>query len=252
VARTSSSEVLAANRWRNARGDRARRARWAPLRDEVWRVVEPLVRPGGRVAVVGAGNGHTLPLRLLASHAALTLIDVDEAALARSSRRLRVETLVHDVTEGEADRIVTREPNAPPHRGSIRFSRLPGSPYDLVIGDLLYSQLLYPALLDRRAPDLAQRLRTSGAALTRAVVTALHDSATTVLHIHDALGWWDGHTQPFTLEEAIAHPGLIAKGFGPKEADPRPWVPTIVATHHWRWPFKPGVDYLAVGTVGTR
>ena len=64
------------------------------------------------MAVVGAGNGHDLPLRRLGRRAGrLDLIDLDARALARTRRRLllsgvRAEAITQDVTHGRADVIL--------------------------------------------------------------------------------------------------------------------------------------------------
>ncbi len=141
---------------------------------------------------------------------------------------------------------------------------LPGAPYDLVVGDLFYSRLLHPALLDlgldpdRRAATLARHAPR----LTRAAVARLHASARRVVHVHDPLAWWDGHAQTVALDEilALAARGgpdaaldLAARGLGPRESDPRTALPDLglmpTATALWRWPFAPGVDYLACATL---
>ncbi len=99
-------------------------------------------------------------------------------------------------------------------------------------------------------------------ALTRAVVARLHASAPRVVHVHDPIAWWDGHEQPVALEEILAvagHDGpeaalaLAARGVGPRESDPRAALADLglspAATALWRWPFAPGVDYLACATL---
>ncbi|MDP9258815.1 MAG: hypothetical protein M3Q31_20020, partial [Actinomycetota bacterium] len=58
-----------ANKQRNARATAARLERWRPARDVLWTLVDPFVPGGARVAVVGAGNGHDVPLRRLAERA---------------------------------------------------------------------------------------------------------------------------------------------------------------------------------------
>lgn len=142
---------------------------------------------------------------------------------------------------------------------------LPGAPYDLVIGDLFYSQLLYPALVDLEVPDArtAAFLDRYGPMLTRSVVSRLHVSARDgrVLHIHDPIAWWPGHPQPVTPELILATAehdpaaalSLAARGNGPHHTDPRPAVRAlsipITATALWRWPFAPEVDYIACGTL---
>src|SRR3982074_1752314 len=83
------SGVLAANAANNARAGAARRRRWRPARAAAWALQEPNVAPGARGAVVGAGNGHDLPLgRLAAVAGRLDLVDVDGAAVRQARRRL--------------------------------------------------------------------------------------------------------------------------------------------------------------------
>jgi hypothetical protein len=220
------------------------------------------------VAIVGAGNGDDLPLDRIAERAAeVALIDIDPTAargavrrLPRSARR-RVEAIGHDVTAGAADRIVTGNPP-----GELVEAPLPGAPYDLVVGDLFYSQLLYPALLDLEVPRERRDavLAAEAPPLTRAVVARLHASAPTVVHVHDPLAWWDGHEQPFALEQVLdaaedegteAALALVAQGAGPTESDPRAALTglglRLAATAFWHWPFAPEVDYLACATLAT-
>jgi hypothetical protein len=144
---------------------------------------------------------------------------------------------------------------------------LPGAPYDLVIGDLFYSQLLYPALLDlgidRERIDAV--IAADAPPLTGAVVARLQASAPVVVHVHDPLAWWDGHEQPVSLDEILdlaasdgpeAGLALAARGSGPHEGDPRAALAkldlTPTATALWRWPFAEGVDYLACATLTGR
>ena len=137
------------------------------------------------------------------------------------------------MTGGAADRIVRGAARGAAAGGvSAPEGPLPGAPYDLAIGDLLYSQLLYPALVDLGVPEerRAATLRAYAAALTRATVARLHASAPTVVHVHDPLAWWEGHEQPVDLEEILrladadeidAALDLVARGIGPVESDPR-------------------------------
>jgi hypothetical protein len=223
--------------------------------------------------------------------------------LPRSARR-KVEAIGHDVTQGAADRIVlaaarpapaddtgrsaTVDPERPgaasdPLAGAGAFTpadplaaadpkrsspveALPGAPYDLAVGDLFYSQLLYPALLDLEVPKERRDevLAAAGPGLTRRVVARLHASAPAVVHLHDPLAWWEGHEQPFALEQVLdaaedeglaAALALVAEGAGPTETDPRTALAelglTPAATAFWRWPFAPDVDYLACATLAT-
>jgi hypothetical protein len=235
--------------------------------------VGPLIEDGARVAIVGAGNGDDLPLRRIARRAgSVTLIDLDPLAARRArqrlerARRAKVEVIGHDVTEGAADRVVLEVADLP-HLAAESGGDgrpLPGAPYDLVVGDLFYSQLLYPALVDLGVdPDRrAEALVRHAPPLTRAVVARLHASAPRVVHVHDPIAWWDGHEQPVALEEILAAAtrlgpeaalDLAARGVGPYESDPRAALADLglspTATALWRWPFAPGVDYLACATL---
>ncbi len=261
-----------ANASRNAQAEVGRRRRWAPARDALWSFLAPALAEGARVAIVGAGNGDDLPLRRIADRAgAVTLIDIDPGAarearlrLGRQERR-RVSVLGHDVTGGAADRIALAalrgEPGPP--AAATPTTALPGAPYDLAIGDLLYSQLLYPALVDLGvgAPRRAAALERHAAPLTGALVTRLHASAARVVHLHDPLAWWDGHPQPVGLADVLAVAAtdpeaalaLAARGRGPHASDPRgapaPRGSAPTATALWRWPFSSGVDYLVCATL---
>jgi hypothetical protein len=284
-----------ANASRNANAGRDRRRRWEPARDALWDFVAPVLDDGARVAVVGAGNGDTVPLRRIAREAdGVALIDIDPRAADGARRRLpragrrKTEVIGHDVTAGAADAIVLsvlHDPDATPggeraasdagdlghlNRRSDRplpratGDPLPGAPYDLVIGDLFYSQLLYPALLDLGVDGerIDAAIAAHGPPLTRAAVARLHASAPLAVHVHDPLAWWDGHEQPVSLEEVLGRAdgegaeaalALAARGSGPRESDPRAPLAdlglTPVATALWRWPFREGVDYLACATL---
>jgi len=263
-----------ANAQRNARGGDERLERWRPARDALWAVLERHLTPGACVAVVGAGNGHDVPLRRLAERALrVDLIDLDARAARGARKRLpddlrrRVEVIREDVTAGVADELVTTAAagdlpgvrEAPP-------TALGKGAYDLVIGDLLYSQLLYPALRDTPLPRerIGVILARIDRPLVASVVRRLHESAApgrVVVHVHDPLGWWDDHVQPVSLDEIFAAAAtdvdaalaLVARGHGPSACDPRAIALeqgiAVAETAFWRWPFQPGVDYLACATV---
>ena len=265
--------ALTANAGRNLLADSTRTQRWRPARDELWRLLDPLVASSTRVAVVGAGNGHDLPLTRLSAHAAqVTLIDIDRAALRRARRglpvalRRKVCVVEHDVTVGAADRILRATARGRvPDPALIPEAPLPHAPYDLVIGDLLYSQLLYPAMLDLGVPDVRRRmvLDRISPIVVRGVVARLHASAPygRVVHLHDPLGWWPGHAQPIALAEVLDAARrdadharlLVARGHGPRDADPRSalshFAIPIRATTLWRWPFAEDTEYLVCATV---
>ena len=134
-----------------------------------------------------------------------------------------------------------------------------------MIGDLLYSQLLYPALRDSalQPERVGVVLARIDRPLVASVVRRLHASVSggTVVHVHDPLGWWAGHPQRVTLEEILeaaatdtdAALELVARGHGPSACDPRAIALELgcdpIATALWRWPFQEGVDYLACATV---
>lgn len=137
-----------------------------------------------------------------------------------------------------------------------------------MISDLLATQLLYPALLDSGLGHntIDETLTRNGQPLTEAVVARLHASTPngTVIHIHDLLGWWDGHPQPTTIEMLLdlaasdpeAAVVLAADCEQPYGCDPRlastQLGATIIETAFWRWPFAPGTDYLVCATVVRR
>ena len=265
-----------ANASRNAQAGRGRRRRWAPARDALWDFVAADLSKGARVAIVGAGNGGDLPLRRIAERAGeVVLIDIDPRAAEGARRRLKraerrkVEVIGHDVTAGAADQIALTAVDLRPATRTVGRPHpepLPGSPYDLVIGDLFYSQLLYPALRDLGVDGdrIDAIIAARAPSLTGAVVARLQASAPLVVHVHDPLGWWDGHEQPVSLEEILdladrddpeAALALAARGSGPHESDPRTALTerglTPTATALWRWPFTEGVDYLACATRQT-
>jgi hypothetical protein len=276
-----------ANASRNAQAGRGRRRRWAPARGALWDFLAPVLDEGARVAVVGAGNCDDVPLRRLARRAGeVVLIDIDPCAaqgararLGRADRR-KVEVIGHDITGGAADSIAIAELRDggdtssavdPPHpyrrsgrpRSEAPIEPLPGAPYDLVIGDLFYSQLLYPALLDLGVDEdrIDDLIAAHAPSLTRAAVARLHASAPLAVHVHDPLAWWDGHEQPVSLEEVLdlaerdgpeAALALADRGSGPSKSDPRAALADLglspAATALWRWPFTEGVDYLTCAT----
>ena len=201
-------------------GERERR--WTPARDALWQLLERHVPAGASVAVCGAGNCDDLPLRRLAGHAGrVDLLDLDPASCRAAVRRVgradraRVRVLEVDASEGLADRVVATagrgEPVLPPPAADLQrvaAAPLGEPPYDVVVGDLLYSQLLFPGLRDleldgERIDDI---LRAAGQALTDAVVHRLVAAAPggRTIHVDDPLAWWRGHDQPFGLDDVLA------------------------------------------------
>jgi SAM-dependent methyltransferase len=262
------SRAAAANATNNAKSTDARRRRWGVVRDAAWALLDPVVGDGARVAVVGAGNGDDLPLGRLARRAArVDLVDLDARAAARARRRVRgparrrVRVLEQDATGGAADAVLAgaTAPDVP------RAPLGDGAPYDVVVLDLVLTQLLYPALkgtMNGRAIDavlLRHGQRLTDGVLARAWAATRDGGAVVVLH--DLLGWWDGHPQPFSLEALLALApqealALARRGSLPYGCDP--WVATrragahVETTRLWRWPFSPGADYAVFGLVTRR
>lgn len=268
----------AANATNNAKGDRARHRRWEPARAAAWALLDGIVAEGARVAVVGAGNGDDLPLEQLARRAArLDLIDLDARALRGARRHVGAEhrhvvrDLEEDVTGGAADAVAGRalaRATGPDPGPDVPRAAIGAGPYDVVVADLVLTQLLYPALRggDLRGGEIDDVLLRHGQSLTDAVVARLHAAAPdgVVVILHDILGWWKGHQQPFTLDELLAtgreDPAaalqLARRGSVPYGCDP--WLATrnagahVVATQLWRWPFAAGADYAVFGLLTRR
>jgi hypothetical protein len=269
------SRAAAANADNNAKGGgNVRRRRWRPARDAAWELLDGVVADGATVAVVGAGNGDDVPLGRLAHRAGrVDLIDVDGVAAARARRRSRgpsaawrlarakVRVVEEDVTGGAADAIIA----GAGERAVLPRGPLGDGPYDVVVLDLVLTQLLYPALKGTmRGAAIDALLLRDGQRLTDAVVARAWASVAdggTVVVLHDLLGWWEGHPQPFTLERLLASPpddalALARRGSLPYGCDP--WIATrragagVVATRVWRWPFAEGADYAVFGLVTRR
>jgi SAM-dependent methyltransferase len=265
-----SSAHTAAARRNAAGGGRARRHRWRPARDALWRLLDQHLTDRARVAIVGAGNGDDLPLRRIARRAShVDLIDLDAAALRRARHRVRfarhVHAVVKDVTADAADAIIHTA-----DRASVTVTLPPPTPlstepYDVVIADLIATQLLFPALADSGRPgaQIDQVLLTHGQALTNAVTARLHASAPhgVVIHLHDLLVWTDHQAQPFALDTVLqlaatdlaaaltlAHRGDPPYGCNPREGS-RATGAELTHSTFWRWPFAPGTNYLVNATV---
>jgi hypothetical protein len=265
--------ATAANVRRNASGRADRSIRWVAARDALWAVLDPLVRPGAAVAVVGAGNCDDLPLTRLAERAGhVDLMDLDvsapAAAIGREPRELQVKlrAVATDVTGGLADRIVRAVAAGRMAPVPVQdWAPLGTAPYDVVVGDLFYTQLLYPGLLDAGVAEerIAIALRTYGAALTGLAVSRLQATARggVVVHVDDPVAWWDGHDQPFTPDQVLAAAArgaddalrLIETGNRPIGADPRDALAALGVpvrrTAFWVWRFAPRVDYLVCASV---
>lgn len=262
------TSVRDANANRNAIASAQHARVWTEARDHLWGVLDPLVAPGASVAVVGAGNCDDIPLTRLARRAScVDLIDIDATAprraVSREPRWLRgrLHVQVEDVTDGAADRVLAGAVHGhDPPVEAPRSGTVGGGRYDVVIGDLLYSQLLFPALLDSGVPadSRAEILARHGPRLTEAVVRRLHASAGQgpVVHLHDIAGWWQHHPQPVSIERVLQDPVDVALSrplTAPLGCEPRDAIyaagARIVHTDLWGWPFCDGVDYLVCATV---
>ena len=145
-------------------------------------------RPARCVAVVGAGNGHDVPLRRLAERSLrVDLIDLDARAARGARKRLPDDLRAarrgdprgrHGGRRGRA-RDDGRGAATCPACARRRRRALGKGGYDLVIGDLLYSQLLYPALRDTSLPRerIGVVLARIDRPLVASVVRRLHASA---------------------------------------------------------------------------
>ena len=263
-----STRALAANARRNANGGVRRMWRWRATRAAAWALLERHVEPGATVAVVGAGNGHDLPLRRLGRRAGrLDLIDLDPIALRGTRRRLRLTgvsatTITQDVTGGVAELIIRDAVAQRPVRALPAPQTIGAPPYDVVIADQFFSQLLYPALSDSRLPPQAVNtvLRAHGQRLTNAVVAGLVAAAPggLVICIEDVLGWWPGRDQPFAIEDVLAASPeeamrLVERGKSARGSNGRTALTLagaeVVDRAFWRWPFAGGTDYLVCATV---
>jgi 16S rRNA G966 N2-methylase RsmD len=267
------SHAAQANATNNAKSTGARRRRWDVVRDAAWTLLGPVVGEGARVAVVGAGNGDDLPLERLARRAAgVDLIDLDARAAEGARRnvpvlaRRRVRTIEQDATGGAADAVIAEATRGATAAGAeVPRGALGEGTYDVVVLDLVLTQLLYPALkgtMSGKAIDAV--LLRHGQRLTDGVVArawAATRAGGAVVVLHDLLGWWDGHRQPFALDRLLALPPdqaltLAQRGSLPYGCDP--WLATrragahVETTRLWRWPFSPGADYAVFGLVTRR
>jgi hypothetical protein len=261
-----------ANARRNSAAGPSRLWRWRDTRSAAWSLLERHVEPGAVVAVVGAGNGHDLPLRRLGRRAArLDLVDLDTHALRRAGRRLRLggvraDLVTEDVTHGLADTVIRdvvarRAVRRPPAGATAQPSGRP--PYDVVIADQFLSQLLYPALSDSQLSrgEVGAALRSHGQRVTNSVIAGLAAAAPggLLVCIEDVLRWGVDHHQPFTIDEVLAQTDpdraleLVERGTPARGCDGRTAHALagtqVVDRAFWHWPLGPGTDYLVCATV---
>ncbi|MEO6866957.1 MAG: hypothetical protein ABI200_02950 [Gaiellales bacterium] len=258
----------ASNARNNAMHQALRLERWQPVRSALWKLVEPLIDATARVAIVGAGSCDDVPLTRMAEHAAhVDLIDFDRSSTDRAIGRLdadqraRVGVIELDVTGGSADLVLraARDNASLPEALPIPYGPLADEPYDLVIGDMIYTQLLHAGLLELGIVGKRQRelMRRYDRPLVHGLVQRIEASLGTGghgIHIHDLACWASGHKQPCSFDEAVADPDhrwtelrrhdncdphLVLEGIGARIVD-QVW---------WPWEFEPNKQFLVRATV---
>ena len=231
------------------------------------------LRQGAVVGIVGAGNCDDIPLARIAERAGrVDLLDLDPAACrgaighAPRALRPRLDAIEADASGGHADRIsaavvagrVTQVPGPD-------WSPFGNGPYDLLVGDLLLLAAALPGPPGRRCRRRADHARPddlrAGPDRPRRVAHARQRTGRRGRPHPRPVGWWRGHEQPFTLDHVLAvarHSAddaleLLQSGSGPEGTNPRLSLAAlgipILRTSFWRWPFGPGIDYLACATV---
>jgi hypothetical protein len=261
-------DALDANVSSNRNAPGATLERWLPAARSLWAVLAPIIPVGGRVAIVGAGNCYDLPLEAIARRAGrVDLIDIDHEAvrggIARLPEDLRdhIEILIEDITGGAADDIVAamRDWHEPLGLG-VPATPLGEGNYDVVVGDLIYGQLLGPGLRRAGVPEsvLIRALDMHAPGLVSGVVARMHASAPEgrVVHIHDLICWSAAWEHAHTLEAVLHDPDSTLNDLGGAWLiDPCRLLDDTTAQaesiHYWHWPFLPGSDYL-VRTVVAR
>jgi hypothetical protein len=257
-----------ANARNNAMHQELRLERWRGVRDAVWELVDTVLAAGARVALVGAGSCDDVPLARIATRAtAIDLLDFDPTSTARAVARLgvgpraRVRARELDVTGGSADLVLAavRDDAPLPDALPLPYGPFDDAPYDLIIGDMLYTQLLHAGLLaldvhGERQQRLMQRYDPH---LTNALVQRIQSSLAPgghAIHVHDVACWTDRHPQPVTLDQALERPDGRFELLRRHDAcDPHLVLERlgarIVRTQWWRWPFEPKKEFLVRATV---
>lgn len=165
-----------------------------------------------------------------------------------------------DITDGNADEILLAITSGRPWPMSLRGSSdsiSEGEPFDLVIGDMLYTQLLHPALTQVRIgkDTKSTAMRHYDAPLTLQAVTRLHaSSAGIVIHIHDLACWSEKHAQKTSLAETLTDPASLWRNLVRHDScDPhlaaKSLPGTLVGTAWWHWPFYAKKDFLVRASV---
>ena len=246
---------------------------WVTAQGACWELLDPLIAPGAIVGIVGAGNCDDLPLTRIAERARPRRpARPRPGGLPRRHRARATDRAHEDPGPGGRRQRRPRRPHLGGGRGRSRRRSADGptgarsatGPYDVVIGDLFYSQLLYPGLRNAGVPDerIMLALANYGPALTGLVVSACTRARPTASSSTSTTRRLVGrHAQPFTLDHVLAVAGPVGRrgagaapdrlGPGGHESSFRPGalgIP-ILRTSFWRWPFGHGTDYLACATV---
>jgi hypothetical protein len=257
-----------ANARNNAMYQELRFERWAGVRDALWRLVDPLLGEGGRVAIIGGGSCDDVPLaRILERAAIVDLVDFDSSSTDRALTRLadgsraRVRVLEEDVTGGCADMILraVRDQAELPGSLPLPYGALGEGEYDVVIGDMLYTQLLHAGLsalgvFGERQHELLRRYDPH---LTKALVRRIQASLASeghAVHVHDVACWASDHAQPMELEQALADPfWAFPQLLRHDNCDPHLALGRMRAdvrdSAWWEWPFEPNKRFLVRATV---
>lgn len=264
---TGARPARDANIRNNALAEADRAERWRPARDALWRLLDPLLDSEATIAIVGAGNCDDIPLTRIAARAArVDLIDLDadvaREALSREPEQLqgRCRVVDEDASAGAADIVTVAARDGKMPEALPQWTRPIGDgPYDVVVGDLLYSQLLFPALLSLglEIEDRARYLGAYGQPVTRLVMERMHAAARpggVVVHLHDLACWTPGHAQPVALATVLEDPDRhLASLLQPAGCDTAREIEAIGAeiadTQWWVWPYAPGTDYLVRADV---
>lgn len=265
---SGAAVARAVNAHNNAAYQELRFERWTQVRDSAWDLLQQHLPEGGSVLLVGAGNCDDLPLRRLAAVAGrVDLVDFDPGASARAISRVpdehvdRVQAIELDVTGGGVDELLRALRDDEPLPWMLDLPRGPmgDGPYDLVVGDMLYTQLMHPSLLALGIPlDRHPALMlTYDPQLVTALVQRLQASATpagTVVHVHDVACWTDTHPQPLTVEQVLDRPEAgWARLERHDQCDPQLVLEQLRTvwsqTAWWHWPFEPAKDFVVRATV---
>lgn len=257
-----------ANATNNAMYQDLRFERWQGVRDELWRLVEPLLTSTSRVALVGGGSCDDVPLaRIIERAAHVDLVDFDSSSTQRAVGRLplehrtRVDVIEHDVTGGSADLVLraVRDDTPLPDSLPLPYDALGSGDYDLVVGDMLYTQLLHAGLIALEVFGERQHelMRRYDPPLVTALVQRIQASLAPkghAIHVHDVACWADGHEQPIELAEALEDPFWNwSKLRRHDDCDPHLVLGRIGAdvseSAWWEWPFEPNKRFIVRATI---